>query len=104
MTRILYVTASVLLLLCAGCGAVQVGPQASVPAKADIRRVAPQEAERLYSIMVPLLRHMDNPREPNEVRIGIIDDAQINAANAGGGNFYSRGDFSKRPAMSNSGE
>jgi predicted Zn-dependent protease len=88
MTKIFYATASVLLLLCAGCGAVQVGSQASVPAKADIRRVAPHEAERLYSIMVPLLRHMDNPREPNEVRIGIIDDAQINAANAGGGNFY----------------
>jgi predicted Zn-dependent protease len=72
----------------AGCGAVQVGPQAAVPAKADIRRVAPQQAERLYRIMVPLLRNMDDPLEPSRVRVGIIDDAGINAANAGGGNFY----------------
>jgi predicted Zn-dependent protease len=79
---------SVLLLVGAGCGAIQAGPQAEVPAKADIRRVAPQQAERLYRIMVPLLKHMDKPRGPDQVRVGIIDDAQINAANAGGGNFY----------------
>jgi predicted Zn-dependent protease len=31
---------------------------------------------------------MERPLDPREVRVGIIDDAQINAANAGGGNFY----------------
>jgi len=72
----------------AGCGAIQVGPQATVPASSNIRRVAPQQAERLYSVMVPLLRSMDNPLQASEVRVGIIDDDQINAANAGGGNFY----------------
>jgi predicted Zn-dependent protease len=76
------------LFVAAGCGAIQPGPQATVPEKADIRRVAPREAERLYSIMVPLLRNMERPLDPREVRVGIIDDAQINAANAGGGNFY----------------
>ena len=35
------------------CGAIQVGPQATVPASARIRHVASQQAERLYKIMVP---------------------------------------------------
>jgi predicted Zn-dependent protease len=38
--------------------------------------------------MTPLLRAMDKPRGPKDVYIGIIDDPQINAANAGGGQFY----------------
>jgi len=74
--------------LLAGCGAVQVAPESSIPASADIRRVAPQQAERLYGIMVPLLRAMDDPLTPKQVQVGIIDDPSINAANAGGGNFY----------------
>jgi Zn-dependent protease with chaperone function len=72
----------------AGCGVIQVGPQATVPASARIRRVAPQQAERLYGIMVPLLRAMNNPLQPSEVHVGFIDDPQINAANAGSSNFY----------------
>lgn len=87
MITITHVVLGAALLISAGCGAIQVGQQAAVPAKADIRRVAPQEAQRLYNIMVPLLRNMDKPLDPREVRIGIIDDPQINAANAGGGNF-----------------
>jgi predicted Zn-dependent protease len=75
-------------ILAGGCGAVQVGPQATVPESADIKRVAPQQAERLYRIMVPLLRAMRDPLAPGQVRVGIIDDPEINAANAGGGNFY----------------
>lgn len=74
--------------LFAGCSAIPVGPQATVPASKEIRRVAPQQAERLYSIMVPLLRAMDDPLTAKQVRVGIIDDDAINAANAGGGNFY----------------
>ena len=38
--------------------------------------------------MVPLLRAMRNPLQPSQVRVGIIDEPGINAANAGGGNFY----------------
>jgi predicted Zn-dependent protease len=38
--------------------------------------------------MAPLLRAMNNPKNPKEVYVGIIDDDQINAANAGGGQFY----------------
>jgi Zn-dependent protease with chaperone function len=38
--------------------------------------------------MVPLLQHMNQPLSPREVRIGVLSDRQINAANAGGGEFY----------------
>lgn len=78
-------TAAVLL---AGCGSLQVGPAQTVPPATDIRRVAPQQAERLYAIMVPLLAAMDKPLKPSQVHVGVMDDLGINAANAGGGNFY----------------
>ena len=78
-------TASILL---AGCGSLQTEPQRTVPAATDIRHVAPQQAERLHAIMVPLLRAMKHPIQPGEVHVGIMDDPGINAANAGGGNFY----------------
>jgi len=38
--------------------------------------------------MVPLLQHMDHPISPSQVRVGILDDSHINAANGGGGDFY----------------
>lgn len=71
--------------MAAGCSAIQVGPEPTAPVSARIRRVAPQQAERLYGIMVPLLRAMNAPLRPSEVRVGIIE---INAANPGNSNFY----------------
>lgn len=50
--------------------------------------VDPRQAERLKQIMVPLIQAMNNPRPLNQVRVGIIDDQSINAASAGGGEFY----------------
>jgi Zn-dependent protease with chaperone function len=38
--------------------------------------------------MVPLIQHMNKPLPLNEVKVGILDSADINAANAGGGEFY----------------
>ncbi len=38
--------------------------------------------------MVPLLQAMDKPKAPGQVKVGIIDDPAINAANAGNGEFY----------------
>ena len=35
----------------------------------------------------PLIRAMNNPRRLNEIRVRVIDDPNINAANAGGGEF-----------------
>jgi Zn-dependent protease with chaperone function len=46
------------------------------------------QAERLQRIMVPLIRAMNKPKSLNEVKVGIMDDASINAANAGGGEFF----------------
>ncbi len=55
---------------------------------ANTRQIDSRQAERFYRIMTPLLKNMDRPKSPKDVRIGIIDEADINAANAGGGEFY----------------
>ena len=55
---------------------------------ANTRQVDSRQAERFYRIMTPLLKNMDRPKSPKDVRIGIIDEADINVANAGGGEFY----------------
>jgi predicted Zn-dependent protease len=47
-----------------------------------------REAARLKDIMVPLLRVTNNRKSTDKVRIGLISDPSINAANAGGGEFY----------------
>lgn len=82
------------VLTCSACVAVDGGPAGSERAPdarrqpAELRQVDPRQAERLYRIMAPLLKSMDKPKNPKEVRIGIIDQPEINAANAGGGQFY----------------
>lgn len=38
--------------------------------------------------MVPLIQAMNNPKPLKQIRVGVIDDPGINAANAGGGEFY----------------
>ena len=63
------------------------GPTASTPAT-TAQRLDPQQAKRLQRLMVPMLKHMNQPLSPREVQIGVLDDSQINAANAGGGEFY----------------
>src|ERR1043166_5203833 len=55
--------------------------------KGEARRVDPRIQERLYNVMVPLLRAMDRPEDPKQVRIAITDDQEINAANAGNAQF-----------------
>lgn len=51
-------------------------------------RVDPAQAARLQRIMVPLIRVMDHPMPLDQVKVGIMDDQQINAANAGGNQFF----------------
>ncbi|HZA56947.1 MAG TPA: M48 family metallopeptidase [Candidatus Udaeobacter sp.] len=77
--------APALLLMISGCA---VSSDPSPPSAPDIRQVAPAQAQRLYRIMTPLLKAMDNPKNPQQVYIGIMDDPGINAANAGGAQFY----------------
>lgn len=52
------------------------------------RQLDPQQAERLKVVMTPLLQKMDDPIPLDQVRIGVLDDPHINAANGGGGEFY----------------
>jgi Zn-dependent protease with chaperone function len=51
------------------------------------RRVDPQDAERLRRVMVPLLRAMDRPCRLEEVRVGVLNQSEINAGNAGSCQF-----------------
>jgi Zn-dependent protease with chaperone function len=52
------------------------------------KQVDPAQVERLKKAMLPLLAAMDKPRPPGQVKVGIMDDPAINAANAGNGEFY----------------
>lgn len=79
------VAASIVATQVIGCTVVS---EPGAPQAPDIRQVSPRQAERLYRVMTPLLAAMNNPKNPKQVYIGIIDDSQINAANAGGGQFY----------------
>ena len=51
-------------------------------------RVDPHDANRLRQVMLPLLQAMDHPCRADQVRIGIINENEINAANAGNCEFY----------------
>src|ERR671925_137204 len=45
-------------------------------------RVDSRDADRLRRVMIPLIRAMDRPCRIDQVRVGIIDQNEINAANA----------------------
>ena len=83
------------LIIASGC-AVTTTSQPTSPAPAPrteapaARTVAidPAQAERLKRTMVPLIQVMDHPRPLNQVKLGVIDEPDINAANAGNGEFY----------------
>lgn len=83
-----------IVLLAAGCAGVGGAPPGepqpkqtggSLPAPHPLDA---QQAERIRRIMTPLVAAMDHPRPLNQVKVGIIDDSQVNAASAGGGEFY----------------
>ena len=44
------------------------------------RQLDPQQAERLKTVMTPLLQKMSHPIPLDQVRIGLMDDSHINAA------------------------
>lgn len=60
----------------------------SSPPTSSSARIDPRDADRLRRIMPPLLQAMDHPCRPDQVRIGIINQNEINAANAGNCEFY----------------
>src|SRR5215468_7943997 len=66
-------------------------PSGSPTAGAPSQRSAPldaAQAERIKRAMVPLIGVMDHPRPLNQVKVAVVDDPHINAANAGNGEFY----------------
>jgi len=52
------------------------------------QRVDSDQIERLRRVMLPLLQATDQRRRLNEIRVRIVDDNRLNAASAGGGEFY----------------
>jgi len=62
-------------------------PQPTTQKQTKLVQVDPATADRLQRIMVPLLKVMDHPLQPGQVKIGVMDDPQINAASAGQGEF-----------------
>ena len=80
------------------CAAPAAGPTTSTPPPQPSQRtsgdapsgrpVNQRDAERLQRAMVPLIRAMNNPKALSNIKVGIMDDPHINAANAGGGEFY----------------
>jgi predicted Zn-dependent protease len=90
------VAALVLTTACAGPTSSSGGSQPSsspttgsaTPSKQpSITKLDPAQAERLQRVMVPLLKGMNKPLDPSQVKVGVMDDPSINAANAGGGQF-----------------
>jgi len=60
----------------------------TAPAYSSARRGDSLVGERLRRVMVPLLQAMDHPCRADQVRVGIINQSEINAANAGSCEFY----------------
>jgi Zn-dependent protease with chaperone function len=56
--------------------------------KAGTRQLDPAQAQRIQKIMPPLIQAMNKPLPLNQVTLTILEDPDINAANAGGGKFY----------------
>jgi Zn-dependent protease with chaperone function len=63
-------------------------PTASRQPAPSARSIDARQAQRLQRLMTPLIKNMNHPLPLNKVRVTLLDDPQINAANAGGGEFY----------------
>jgi len=75
---------------CAGPTTSTAPPSSGDAGRTEARttRVDAAQAARLQQIMVPLMRVMDHLMPLDQVKVGIMDDPQINAANAGGNQFF----------------
>jgi putative metalloprotease len=62
-------------------------PQPTTQRQTKLVKVDAATAERLQNVMIPLLKVMDHPLQPNQVKVGVMDDSAINAASAGNGEF-----------------
>ena len=95
-----FVGAGLLGLLASACAVTSETPPSTDAGRAPAPAPAPTahepstrpldraEAQRLQRVMAPLVRAMDHPRPLDKVKVAIMDDPHINAASAGGGEFY----------------
>ena len=84
--------------LLVGCAGVSSSPSGSPPTtgstgptsrpSVSTRQIDPAQAQRLQQVMIPLIKAMNRPMPLDRVRVAFMDDSHINAANAGGGEFY----------------
>jgi len=81
-------------LLLAACAGPTSSPSPSPSPRTDTaaprtsaQALDPAQAERLQRVWTPLLKAMNHPLQPNQVKVGVMDDPHINAANAGSGQF-----------------
>jgi Zn-dependent protease with chaperone function len=79
--------------LIGGCAVESSSPTPAPRAEAPAQRPAQTkldaaQVERLKRIMVPLIAAMDKPRDLKQIKMGVMDDPSINAANAGNGEFF----------------
>jgi Zn-dependent protease with chaperone function len=58
------------------------------PPDGDRSAVSRDQLERLRRVMLPLVKATNHPRRFEQMRVKILEDARINAASAGGGEFY----------------
>jgi len=88
MTRFAAALSGFLVVACASVGPPPDGssPSASRQSEPALEPVSPQDAARLRRVMEPLARAADHPL--SQIKIGILADPSINAANAGNGEFY----------------
>jgi putative metalloprotease len=94
-------TLTAVSLLAIACASPMASPASSDPPRTgsnrsttttaptqSARQLDPRQAERLQRAMAPLIQAMNNKRPLNTVKVGIMDDSHINAANAGDSTFY----------------
>lgn len=83
-------------LLASACAAPASSPTSRAPGPTQdgatrpstTAKVDPAQAERLQRLWTPLIKAMNRPIPLNQVKVGIMDDPRVNAANAGNGEFY----------------
>jgi predicted Zn-dependent protease len=78
--------------LAAGCAGLVSGPTSAPapttrPPSTATRELDAAQVDRLKRVMVPLLGAAKTPRQPGQVRVGIVDDPRVNAGSAGQGQF-----------------
>jgi putative metalloprotease len=80
----------------AGCAGITASPSgsprtgdAAPPPKSSTstRPVDPAHVQRLQRVMLPLVKGMNRPMPVDQIRVGLIDDDNVNAANAGNAQF-----------------